>query len=642
MKRTIGIFAHVDAGKTTFSESLLYLSKQISQPGRVDNGNTVLDHNPLEKQRGITIFSDTALFSWGKNDFQLIDTPGHPDFSTEMEQTIAVLDLAILLISATDGVQSHTLTLYRLLKQKQIPVYIFINKCDLPTADLTKSLLSIREQLTPDYYVINDIADFARSEYQEWLCQFDDDLLEAYFAESLTTDMVLTATKRLITAKTITLVGTGSALKHQGTESFLDLINETSPWPLISETAFTGHVYQINYDQQDQRVTYLKCLSGHLTKKMEILVNGQLEKINDIRLYHGSKYHLVETAQAGDLVGVTGLKHSTVGSTLGATTDQNYQPSLLPLLRASVVLNDSPLHEVLKSLKKIEEQMPRLNVSFEPLIQQISVQIMGKIQLEILKAILATDYNLDVDFAQAQVIYQESIQEPVMGYAHFEPLRHYAEVHLELLPSEDEQLTFSSEVSLEQLNLPAQNLIAASLNSRLQKGLLTGSPLTKIHFILKKGAMHLEHSSKGDIREATWRAIRQGLEKADNVLLEPWYSFEITLPTASMGRVLTDIPRLHGQFEPPTILQDLAVITGIGPVATFIDYQEQLIAFTQGQGVMTLSYFDYLPCHNREEVIARIAYEKDRDLEYTSSSVFLKGPAGFEVKWFDVEKHLHL
>ncbi|MBE9388208.1 elongation factor G [Vagococcus salmoninarum] len=641
MKRTIGIFAHVDAGKTTFSESLLYLTKQIKEPGRVDNGNTVLDHNQLEQQRGITIFSDTALFSWGENDFQLIDTPGHPDFSAEMEQTIAVLDLAILLISATDGVQSHTLTLYRLLKKNQIPVYFFINKRDLPTADLTKSLLSITEQLTPDCCVINELADFTTMEYQEWLCQFDDDLLEAYFAESLTTDSVLATTQRLITAGKITLVGTGSALKHQGIESFFNVINQTSPWPLTSETTFTGQVYQINYDQQDQRVTYLKCLSGRLEKKMEILVNGQLEKINEIRLYSGSKYQLVETALPGDLVGVTGLKHSTVGTTLGLTT-QVYQPSLLPLLRASVVLKDSPLHEVLKSLKKIEEQMPRLNVSFEPLIQQISVHIMGKIQLEILKAILATDYGLDVDFAQAQVIYQESIQEPVMGYAHFEPLRHYAEVHLQLLPSEHEQLTFSSDVSLEQLNLPAQNLIGASLHSRLQKGMLTGSPLTKIHVILKNGAMHLEHSSKGDIREATWRAIRQGLEKADNVLLEPWYAFEITLPTTSMGRVLTDIPRLHGHFDPPTILQDLAIITGLGPVATFIDYQEELIAFTQGLGVMTLTYHDYLPCHNREEVIAKIAYEKERDLEYTSSSVFLKGPAGFEVKWFDVEEYLHI
>lgn len=639
MKQTIGVFAHVDAGKTTFSESVLYLAKQIDKAGRVDSQNTIFDHNSMEKKRGMTIFSDIASFSWGDKVFQLIDTPGHTDFSAEMEQAISVLDVAILLIDGTAGIQSHTLTLDRLLKKNNIPTYLFINKLDLQTAELNKTFEMMKQQLRPNVYLVQVVSDLLTSQYLEWLCNYDDQLLAAYFAETVTNKLILSVTKRLIRDGTISIVGMGSALHHQGVEGFLDIISATISEVTLTEQAFSGIVYQVMFDGKDNRVTFIKCLNGELHKKDEIRVGDTVEKIHEIRLYTGKKYQLLESAKPGDIVGVTGLT-CKVGTGLGKQ-EQTFQPTLVPLLRARLLLNDAPIHQVLACLKKIENQMPSLQVEYEALIQQISVRIMGKIQLEILQTIFAEIYQLNIEFGQARVIYKETIRKPVMGYGHFEPLRHYAEIHFKMLPSDRDELTFTSEVSTDQLGQQAQNIIASSLKARIQKGILTGSPLTKVHFILTMGAMHLEYSSKGDTREAAWRAIRQGLEKAESVLLEPWYTFTITVPTENMGRVLADIMRLFGRAEPPEIFSELTIIKGVGPVKTFIDYQEKIISFTKGKGAITLEYLDYLECHNATEVIAEIGYEKDRDLDYTSSSVFLSGPAGFEVKWDKVEEHLH-
>ena len=641
MKSTIGVFAHVDAGKTTFCEALLYTTGRVQTPGRVDFQSALLDYNRVEKQRGITVFSDMAHFCYEGKHFQLIDTPGHTDFAGEMEQTLPVLDAAILLLNGTNGVQSHTLTLYRLLNEHAIPVYFFINKMDLDTADLAKSLDSIKKQLTPHVFFLSSPNALQSKEFTEWLCDYNDELFAAYLEDRADFSLVLKVAEQQIRQGNLSLVMAGSALQQQGVSQLLKVLALTQSEQAGNPSKpFAGLVYKVGFDAQGNRVTFLKCVDGSLQVKDEIAVGDATEKVHEIRQYFGKDYVSLRAALAGDIVGVTGVSLATPGMGIGASNTQ-HSPALLPTLRVAV-LSEAP-HVVLRQcLAKIEAQMPLLAPEFQQSTQQFTVYVMGTVQLEILQAIFREDYQLQVEFGEYQVVYQETIAAPCMGYGHFEPLRHYAEVHLKMEPSRGKGLSFSSAVSTDILPQQSQNLIENSIFSKEHKGVLTGSPITNIHFTLTAGAVHLKHTSGGDLREATWRAIRQGLEQADSLLLEPWYQFEITVPTEMLGRVLSDIARLNGTFQSPESTEAFSTVRGKGSVRAFLEYPQELLAFTKGLGVITLTFFDYLPANHPEQIIQDIGYEKERDLDNPSSSVFCAKGAGFEVKWDEVEAYLHL
>ena len=640
MKITLGVFAHVDAGKTTFCESLLYQTNYLGALGRVDHGNTLLDHDALEKKRGITIFSDIASFSHAGQDYCLIDTPGHIDFSAEMERALSVLDAAILLISAADGVQSHTITLCRLLREKEIPIYIFINKTDqVSTIDYMDD---IRAKLRINSRLIINADELCSDEFVQWLCEYDDELMQRYLDDKADPEFVLECLKSHIRKGNIALAVPGSALHQKGVMEMLGVIGKTLSIDKKSETDFAARVFKVIYDKKGTKVTFLKCLSGSLTIRDEVIYkDGNREKITEIRSYQGKSYTNINTCYPGDVVGVTGPALALPGMGLGMCDDIP-APMLRPALKAAVLLNNNPYNTAMECLRKLEAQDPLLEVSYEPSIQEISVCIMGKIQLEVLKDIILERFGLNVDFSDCNVVYKETLAKPMMGYGHFEPLRHYAEVHLRLEPNPNGGLAFTSEMHIDQLAKQYQNLIHQSVMERDHKGILTGSSLTDIRFVLTNGAIHKEHTSGGDLREATWRAVRQGMEKAESVLLEPYYEFLIDVDTSSVGRVLTDITKLHGTFTPPETIGERSRIKGNGPVERFLNYQAELLSFTKGTGAISLSFLGYFPCHNPQEVVERIGYQKERDMENTSSSVFCAKGAGFEVKWDEVEGYLHL
>jgi small GTP-binding protein len=661
MKTTIGVFAHVDAGKTTFCESLLYQTNTIKTLGRVDHGSALMDHNELEKRRGITIFSDIASFSHNGHEYYLIDTPGHIDFSAEMERALMTLDAAILLISAVDGVQSHTITVYQLLKEHGIPVYIFINKTDQAGADIL-SINDIQNKLNLSIRLINNADDLKSEEFTLWLCEHDDELMRYYLENEIDGLSVQKCIKRQIRTGNIALAIPGSALRQKGVLDALDIVGMTislagagdehskcekslnfeQPTQANGSKDFAARVFKVIYDAKGVRVTFFKCLEGILHIRDEVFYGeGLCEKVNEIRNYQGKSYANVNAVSSGDIVGVTGLTQAVPGMGLGNCSNLP-APVLRPALRAAVKLKDNPFDAVMDCLRKLEAQDPLLCVGYEPSLNEISVQIMGKIQLETLRELILTRFGLNIDFGECSIVYRETVAAPVMGYGHFEPLRHYAEVHLRLEPNPLGGLEFSSELHIDRLTKQYQNLIRHHVMDRDHKGILTGSSLTNMRFVLTNGAIHLEHTSGGDLGEAVCRAIRQGMEKAEPMLLEPYYRFNIDVDTAHAGRVLSDIARLHGVFEPPETVGERVRITGNGPVATFLDYQAELLSFTKGTGAISLKVLGYFPCHNPEQVIEKTGYQKERDMANTSSSVFCAKGAGFEVKWHEAEKYMHL
>jgi len=642
MKITIGVFAHVDAGKTTFCECLLYKTNMLGTPGRVDHGNALMDHNEIEKRRGITIFSDIASFAHDEQEYYLIDTPGHIDFSAEAERAISVLDAAVLLISGVDGVQSHTVTICRMLKAKGIPVYIFINKTDQAGADVPACLNDIKTKLQINSCLLNSADDLCSGMFAEWLCDYDDELMHRYLDDKADAAFIRECTIRNIQQGNISLAFKGSALRQTGVLEILGAIGKTHRCHETQQPDFAARVYKVIHDKKGTQVTFIKCLGGCLNIRNEIAYGGgHLEKVNEMRNYQGKSYTNVNTAHAGDIVGVTGLTCAVPGMGLGKCDDIP-TPLLRPALRASVLLNGNPFDAAMNCLRKLEAQDPLLEINYEPGTQRINICVMGKIQLEVLKDLVKDRHNLDLDFEDMQVVYRETVTEPVMGYGHFEPLRHYAEVHLRLEPNPDMGLDFSSEVHVNQLAKQHQNLIRHHLMERDHKGILTGSTLDNVCFVLTNGAVHEKHTHGGDLREAAYRAVRQGLEKAESVLLEPYYEFTIDVDSSAVGRVISDITKLHGTFEPPVISGERSSIKGAGPVATFLNYPEEILSFTKGTGAISLSFLGYLPCHNAVQIIERIGYQKDRDIENTSSSVFCAKGAGFEVKWHEAERYMHL
>lgn len=645
MNKTIGILAHVDAGKTTFSEQLLYHTRSIKQCGRVDHQSAFLDSHEIEKQRGITVFADQGIFEFGESLYYLIDTPGHVDFSPEMERAIQVMDVAIIVVSAVEGVEGHTETVWSLLKKHRIPTFFFINKIDRIGADVNRVLEEICNNLTNNVCDIS--ASFTDGKMEEELIEFiaerDEDLLEHYMEKGYEPNLWLQKMQSMIQSAQIYPFSSGSALQDIGVDSFLEKLELLFKTNFPTREPFAGRVYKVRYEENGTRVTYIKAVSGILKVREEISYGDELtEKVTQVWRYNGSKYEQVNRAEAGELFAVTGLSGASVGDGVGALKETAVY-EMVPTLRSKVVFElGVNVKEALRYFRMLEAEDPSLNVMWEERLQEIHLHVMGAIQLEVLEQMVLERFRLKIAFEKPEILYKETIETEVIGHGHFEPLRHYAEVHVKLEPGKRNRgIEFESQCHTDDLTIGLQNLIGQHISEREHNGLLTGSPLTDIKVTLLTGRAHNQHTHGGDFREATYRALRQGLEKANNILLEPYYQFKIKVDMEQMGRVLSDIQTAYGRFDPPVMEGEKAILVGIVPVATFMDYSTVLASFTQGKGRISLTFSGYYQCHNEQEVIERIRYDKTADPDYTSSSVFCAKGQGFTVKWDEAEGMMH-
>jgi len=636
----IGLTAHVDAGKTTLSEGLLYLSGARRTLGRVDHRDAYLDTHELERSRGITIFSKQALLSTSNLDITLVDTPGHVDFSTEAERTMSVLDCAVLVISGTDGIQAHTLTLWQLLERYHIPVFLFINKTDLPCRPRHELLRQLQEQLS------GGCVDFGqpREQIAESAAMCDEALLESYLASGTVTDANI---RQLVAARQIFPCCFGSALKLQGVGTLLDILDAYAPRPQYG-TDFGARIYKISRDPQGNRLTWLKVTGGSLKVRTPISYTPQgkeplEEKPLQLRLYSGDKFTAVEEVTPGRICAVTGLSATWAGQGLGFELGAP-APVLEPVMtyRLRLPAGTDPA-AVLPKLRQLEEEDPQLHILWDERLKQIHIQIMGKVQLEILRSLIAQRFSLDVTLDDRRVYYKETILAPVEGVGHFEPLRHYAEVHLLLEPlPRGSGLVFDTVCSTDVLEGHFQRLILTHLEEKPHLGVLTGAPITDMKLTLLVGRAHLKHTEGGDFRQATYRAVRQGLMQAKSQLLEPWYAFTLTVPTEQIGRAITDIRGMSGEFDPPESSGAMSTLKGLVPAAELGDYAEQLSAYTQGRGQLQVTLHGYAPCHNAEAVIRETGYDPEADTDNTPDSVFCAKGAGFTVKWDKVPEYMHL
>ena len=645
MKKTFGIFAHVDAGKTTFSEQILYYTKSIRKKGRVDYKEAFLDSQKVEKERGITVFSDVGTFSYDGDTYYLIDTPGHIDFSPEMERTLSILDYAILVVSAVEGIQGHTETLWNLLKNRKIPTFIFINKIDRVGADVNKVYQQLKRRFSEDICLLsnNSLTNLSDEEI-EFIAGKDEELLNLYFEDNYNNQLWINKLKFLVKERQIFVASSGSALLDQGVREFLDIFNKLTMTNYELADIFTGKVFKIRYDEKGTRITYIKALSGLLKVKDELVYNHNgeeiREKVNEIRAYNGVKYEIKDVASAGDVFAVTGISNMKAGMGIGI---EDSTEEMIPTLTAKVLYDSTVnIKEVLKYLKILESEEKTLNVQYDEILKEMHINVMGKIQLEVLKEIIQERFNLNVEFDKPEILYKETIGNEVNGYGHFEPLRHYAEVHLKLLPGErGEGIVFENRCHNDYLTPGQQNLIKTHIFEKKHRGILTGSEIDDIKVILITGRAHIKHTEGGDFREATKRALRQGLDSAENILLEPYYNFKIEVDNQLLGRILSDVQKMNGTFNEQQSVGDRVIITGRGPVATFMDYSLEFQALSKGKGGLSLMYGGYDVCHNAEEVIERIGYNKDADPEYTSSSIFCAKGVGYSVKGDEVVNYMH-
>jgi len=634
----IGLTAHVDAGKTTLSEALLYVSGAKRTLGRVDHGDAHLDTHELERARGITIFSKQALLSTENHNVTLVDTPGHVDFSAEAERTLQILDCAVLVISGTDGVQAHTLTLWNLLERYNVPTFLFINKMDLPGCDREKLLAQLQQQLS------SGCIDFGGSdeEIAEAAAMCDEALLEEYLQSGIVSTGNL---QGLVAERKIFPCCFGAALKLEGVEEFLRILDTHAPKRSASPE-FGARVYKISRDPQGARLTWLRVTGGELKVRNVINYVNQKgepceEKILQIRQYSADKFTVTETAPTGMLCAVTGLSQTFAGQGLGCESDGT-PPALEPVMTYRVELPKGcdPM-TVLPKLRQLEEEDPQLHILWEG--GNIHVQIMGKVQLEIFRDLVLRRFGLEISMDTGRIFYKETIANTVEGVGHFEPLRHYAEVHLLLEPlPRGTGLIFDSVCSTDVLEAPYQSLIMGHLSEKQHKGVLTGAPITDMKITLLVGKAHLKHTEGGDMRQATYRAVRQGLMQAKSQLLEPWYDFVLTLPTPVVGRAITDIRAMGGEFDAPESAGTLSILKGKVPAAELGDYADVVASYTQGQGRLQISLRGYDLCHNTEAVVAAAAYNPEADLENTPDSVFCAHGAGFNVKWNEVKNYMHL
>ena len=632
----VGLLAHVDAGKTTLSESILYQSGAIRNLGRIDHQDAFLDTDEMERERGITIFSKQAVLTWKDTEITLLDTPGHVDFSAEMERVLQVLDCAVLVISGADGVQGHTETLWKLLTRYGIPVFLFVNKMDQEGTDCGKLLAELKSRFSEGCIDFGRVETGAEEVIEE-IAVCDEQTMEEYLEKG---SVAAASIRRLVAERKIFPCYFGSALHLQGVE---ELMNGICTYQMQKEypAVFGAKVYKIARDGQGNRLTYLKVTGGTLKVKDVIGENG--DKVNQIRVYSGEKYELLSEADAGKVCAVTGLAETYPGQGLGAEKDSEL-PILEPVLTYRIILpDDCNVHTMLRDLKLLEEEEPELHVVWIEKSQEIHVQLMGDVQIEILQRIIKERFGVLVEFGEGSIVYKETIAAPVEGVGHFEPLRHYAEVHLRLEPGErGSGIQFDSECSEDVLDRNWQRLVLTHLEEKEHKGVLTGSVITDMKITLTSGKAHLKHTEGGDFRQATYRAVRQGLKKAESVLLEPYYEFRIELPSENVGRAMTDIQNRFGKFEAPETLGEMTVLTGIAPVSTLSGYQKDVIAYTGGRGRISLTLKGYDLCHNQEEVVAARGYDSELDLANPTGSVFCAHGAGFVVDWDEVEEYMHM
>lgn len=636
----IGLLAHVDAGKTTLSEAMLYTAGSIRKMGRVDNKDAFLDTFALERARGITIFSKQARLALDKNtEIFLLDTPGHVDFSAEMERTLQILDYAILVVSGADGVQGHTETLWKLLTRYEIPTFLFVNKMDQEGTDRKKLMQNLQKYLSGnclDFTSEQGIDGLLSDEiFAENAAVCDEAVLERYLetGEMEKEDLVSMISKRKIFPCFF-----GSALKLNGVEEMMHAVSVLTREPSYPE-AFGAKVYKIARDEQGNRLTFLKVTGGCLNVKEELLE----EKVNQIRIYSGAKYETAGQVKAGEVCAVTGLSKTYPGEGIGCE-EESFLPVLEPVLTYQIrIPQDCDVHKMLQNLKQLEEEEPLLHIVWNERLGEIHAQLMGEVQTEILKSMIAERFGVRVEFGAGNIVYKETIRNTVEGVGHFEPLRHYAEVHLLLEPGEPGSgMHFLSNCSEDVLDKNWQRLILTHLEEKEHLGVLSGSPVTDMQITLVSGRAHQKHTEGGDFRQATYRAVRQGLKKAESVLLEPYYEYRLEVPSEMVGRALSDLQRMNGTFGSPEQIGEMAVLSGEAPVALMQDYQRKVISYTKGRGRLSCSLSGYKPCSNAEEVLTAIGYDSERDLENPTGSVFCAHGAGFVVPWDQVEDYMHL
>lgn len=641
MKKHIcaGLLAHVDAGKTTLSEGILYQTGTIRKLGRVDNRDAYLDTYALERARGITIFSKQAQLTLGDVEVTLLDTPGHVDFSAEMERTLQVLDCAILVVSGADGVQGHTETLWRLLKRYEIPTFLFVNKMDQPGTDRQLLLEDIHSHLDEsciDFSLMDE-----GEEILETLAMCDEQALEEYLETGQIPDREIC---RMVRERKVFPCYFGSALKLQGVE---ELLKGLECWmtPPAYGKEFGAKVYKISRDDQGNRLTHLKITGGTLKVKEVIAVPGmeEGEKVNQIRVYSGAKAEMVSEAEAGMICAVTGLTETKPGQGLGAESESEL-PLLEPVLTYRVNLpEDCDVHKMLQCLRQLEEEEPQLHIVWNETLGEIHVQVMGQVQMEVLKSLAEERFGVDISFDAGNIVYKETIADPVEGVGHFEPLRHYAEVHLLLEPADPGSgLQFGTSCSEDVLDRNWQRLILTHLEEKRHVGVLCGGEITDMRITLIAGRAHQKHTEGGDFRQATYRAVRQGLREAGCRLLEPYYDFRLEVPQENAGRAMADLDRMQGTFEPPVQEGDRMILSGSAPVALMRDYQKEVISYTRGRGRLLCTLKGYFPCHNEEEVVAACGYDPEADLENPTGSVFCAHGAGFVVPWYEVKDYMQV
>ena len=629
----VGLLAHVDAGKTTLSEALLYESGAKRTFGRVDHGDTCLDTHSLEREKGITIFSKQAVLETKNRQITLVDTPGHVDFSAETERTLPILDCAVLIISGTDGIQAHTVTLWKLLQQYRVPTFLFINKMDLPGADRDALLRQLQQRLSPG--CIDFGADREEIDEQAALC--DEALLESYLETGCVTDGNL---RGLIAGRKIFPCCFGAALRQQGVADFLRILDQFAP-EFPENPDFGARVYKISRDQQGSRLSWLKVTGGKLRVRQTISFGEKEEKIQAIRIYSGEKFTAADEVGPGTLCAVTGLSQTWAGQGLGSAPSAP-KPTLLPVMTYRIEGGGDPVI-LLQKLRLLEEEDPQLKLLWDSQLKQIHIQIMGKVQLEVFQKLVQQRFSTEIRLADPKIYYMETIENTVEGVGHYEPLRHYAEVHILLEPlPRGSGLQFDTACHVDILEAAYQHLIISHMGEKQHRGVRIGAPITDMKLTLLVGRAHLKHTEGGDMRQATYRAIRQGLMQAKSRILEPWYDFTLLLPTELIGRAITDIRAMGGEFDSPEAEGGFSRLTGLVPASELGDYAQVLAAYSQGKGQLQISLHGYLPCHNEEAVIAAAGYDPEADLDNPPGSIFCAHGAGFHVKWDQVKDYMHL
>lgn len=654
MRKTIGILAHVDAGKTTLSEQLLYLGGALRERGRVDHGDAFLDAEPIERERGITVFSGQADFRWGDSVYYLLDTPGHTDFSAEMERVLPALDFAVLVVSAAEGVQGHTETLWRLLGHYGIPAFLFLNKIDRPGADAGRTMEQLHRRCSPAAVLLDGFSGVPDESLAEELASLDDSLLERYLEGGLEPEDWVPAMRRLVRERQLFPCFSGSALKGEGVRELLDgleLLTETD-WEAREDLPFGALAYQVR--RGASRYVWLKLTSGRLRCRDEVLCRAAdgtqtREKVTELLRCRGGRLTPLEEAKAGELCCVAGLSSVRAGDGVGEEEPSGPR-ELTPVLLSRAQWEEAyDLREVIAAFRTLEDEEPALSVEWNEPLSELRVHVMGEVQLEILRELMQTRFGFSVTFGDCEVLYRETIEDTVHACGHFEPLRHYAEVHFLLSPGErGSGITFESRCSTDVLEKSWQNLIRTHVFEKEHKGVLLGAPITDIRVTLLAGRAHLKHTEGGDFRQATYRAVRQGLMMANQIkktqLLEPWYSFRLEVPAENIGRAMSDVQRMEGSFDPPETAPDgqTAALTGFAPVAAMRSYPMEVVSYTRGRGHLNLTLDGYRPCHNAAEVIEAVGYEPEHDLDNPADSVFCSHGAGFVVPWEQVRSHMHV